>query len=145
MTCKEKLKQEHPELVDEEKYIPYGCKGCPSDYGYLDDPEWCHAANCRECWERNIVEHVSDWLNPKDITEILGLIEREGVPEHFEYWDRSCDEPVYVTILKHHRHHYTDDIVYRIREEGRSGWVDECYCTKRDLAYLLETKMEDKE
>lgn len=150
MTCKEKLKQEHPEFVDSDKYAPYECRGCPADYGYLDDPDDkdCKPSNCAACWDREIpekVDNVFEWLHPDGITKILGLVACEGVPEQFEYWNQNCEEPVYVTVLKHHRHHYTDDIVYRIREEGRSGWVDERYCTKRDIARMLETKMEDND
>lgn len=106
MTCKEKLKQEHPELVDEEKYAPYGCRGCPSDYGYLDDPMWCDVGKCRECWERDILENI---------------------PWRFEYM--ACNdgeyERVYVTVHEKFRHHYTGEVHYRIREEGESGWVNE--------------------
>ena len=150
MTCKEKLKQEYPELVDEEKYIPYGCPGCPSDYGYLDDPddEECHPCKCAACWNREIlekVEDVSDWLSPKDVTEILGLVDRDGVPEEFEYLDPNFGFPVYLTVLKHRRHHYTDDMIYLVREEGVGGWVRDRYYNRQEMARLLETKMEDSE
>ena len=148
MTCKEKLKQEYPELVDEEKYIPYECPGCPSDYGYLDDPddEECHPCKCTACWNREIpekVEDVSDWLSPKDATKILGLIERDCVPEEFEYLDPIFGFPVYLTVLKHCRHHYTDDMVYLVREEGTGGWIRERYYSRQEMARLLETRMED--
>ena len=55
MTCREKLKLEHPELVDMD-YIG-GCHGCPNDYGYLPRPEGCSedpGMNCTECWDREI-------------------------------------------------------------------------------------------
>ncbi len=38
MTFKEKLKQEHPEYVDNYKYAG-GCRGCPHDYGYIEEEE----------------------------------------------------------------------------------------------------------
>lgn len=36
MTCREKLKMEHPELVDER--FCGGCYWCPTHYGYLPMP-----------------------------------------------------------------------------------------------------------
>lgn len=70
MTCREKLKMEHPEyaikdyISDKESlgvfgsYYAGGCKGCPSNYGYLDEPEWCDgtSSGCAECWDREIPE-----------------------------------------------------------------------------------------
>lgn len=43
MTCKEKLKIEHPDLVSSpvDRYIA-GCCGCPDDYGYAKRPEYCN-------------------------------------------------------------------------------------------------------
>lgn len=70
MTCREKLKMEHPEYVVKDynsdkdslfllgsKYAG-GCRGCPSNYGYLDEPEWCDGttSRCAECWDREIPE-----------------------------------------------------------------------------------------
>ena len=37
MTCREKLKKEHPDKVDD-KYTG-GCEGCPDTYGYLEPPK----------------------------------------------------------------------------------------------------------
>lgn len=39
MTCREKLKLEHPEAVSD--LLWGGCMGCPSSYDYLDNPEIC--------------------------------------------------------------------------------------------------------
>ena len=52
MTCREKLKIEHPEYIDA-RFIG-GCLDCPEDYGYLDEPEWCCLFKCDECWDREI-------------------------------------------------------------------------------------------
>lgn len=52
MTCREKLKIEHPEYIDEE--YAGGCKGCPHNYGYLPAPDRCGKTNCTECWDRVI-------------------------------------------------------------------------------------------
>ena len=53
MTCREKLKLEHPEEFDYDDE-PYGC---PVTYGYLaDDPVYCEKADCEECWNREVQE-----------------------------------------------------------------------------------------
>lgn len=59
MTCREKLMMEHPQDVDE--HFDGGCAGCPSDYGYLDNPEGCDSFRnirhvCYACWDREIPE-----------------------------------------------------------------------------------------
>lgn len=54
MTCREKLKLEHPDMVDEN--YGGGCHGCPDTHGYAPEPEWC-AVNekiCRRCWDREV-------------------------------------------------------------------------------------------
>lgn len=60
MTCREKLKIEHPDEVKERYYG--GCCGCPHTYGYLDPPDRCaeeikpSEEDCRVCWDREIPE-----------------------------------------------------------------------------------------
>ena len=59
MTCREKLAIEHPDQVSE-KYSG-GCEGCPSHYGYLNDPNVCGTRcmtddDCTRCWNREIPE-----------------------------------------------------------------------------------------
>lgn len=59
MTCREKLMMEHPQDVDE--HFEGGCAGCPSDYGYLDNPKECNSLRnirhgCYVCWDREIPE-----------------------------------------------------------------------------------------
>lgn len=62
MTCREKLKSEHPEFVAER--YKGGCKGCPMYYGYLERPDYCPDKSpgisshtvCTECWDREIDE-----------------------------------------------------------------------------------------
>lgn len=60
MTCREKLKIEHPECIDES--ICCGCSGCPHHYGYLDRPSYCTdqytpvEVGCTRCWDREIPE-----------------------------------------------------------------------------------------
>ena len=67
MTCKEKLKIEHPDRIS--KWADGGCIGCPRDYDYLDEPTYCNKVEgaCRTCWNREIPEtdkpHVTDNVN----------------------------------------------------------------------------------
>ena len=65
MTAREKLEKEHPVCVDESKLG--GCVGCPSEYGYLKDPNNCAMIDeiCRKCWDREVPEtpkglHIGD-------------------------------------------------------------------------------------
>lgn len=55
MTCREKLKLEHPGRVGP-VYVA-GCDGCPDNYGYLPRLADCKEGgrnNCVECWDREI-------------------------------------------------------------------------------------------
>ena len=58
MTCREKLKIEHPSEVGS-RFVG-GCCGCPHHFGYLDKPKYCEpdtpkAINkCTKCWNREI-------------------------------------------------------------------------------------------
>lgn len=83
MTYKEKLKQIHPELVDD--CYGGGCHGCPSDYGWPNQPYCLGQCNsnekCAECWNREIPgteQHLADTTeavnHPKHYT-------REGAME----------------------------------------------------------------
>jgi len=57
MTLREKLKQEHPECVDEG--YEGGCRGCPDDYGYSPFED-CGIYDCRKCWDREMPKVVND-------------------------------------------------------------------------------------
>ena len=53
MTCRELLEIEHPHKVIEENFG--GAIGCPSNYGYANDPDYCIGADeilCTKCWNR---------------------------------------------------------------------------------------------
>lgn len=62
MTCRERLKIEHPECIDTK--CEGGCLGCPSAYGYLTDPPYCsetcsvNSDICTKCWDREIPEET---------------------------------------------------------------------------------------
>ena len=74
MTCREKLKIEHPEYECNDRYIdPW--PGCPHEYGYvpmLTDKE-CHAISCAACWNRELPKNVDDLH--KEIIELQKQIE----------------------------------------------------------------------
>ena len=67
MTCRERLVIEHPDCVSSDGRYLGGCLGCPSRYGYMDNPDNCDSTICYECWDREIPEekdeNVIDKLN----------------------------------------------------------------------------------
>lgn len=63
MTFKEKLANEHPELVNR-KYSG-GCADCPKTYGYTNDTN-CFIdkdgqVDCTKCWNREIPEEKEEY------------------------------------------------------------------------------------
>ena len=67
MTAREKLAIEHPEKLD--NLEPGGCMGCPEDYGYLADADFCTNnydrygdlfERCKKCWDREIPEEMKE-------------------------------------------------------------------------------------
>lgn len=67
MTAREKLAIEYPEQFDDLE--PGGCIGCPEDYGYLPDFEFCTNnydrygdlfERCKKCWDREIPEETKE-------------------------------------------------------------------------------------
>jgi len=56
MTCRDKLKMEHPECIRDD--FDGGCRLCPHDYGYLDRPDDCESRTCADCWDREIPENT---------------------------------------------------------------------------------------
>lgn len=69
MTCREKLAMEHPEAVVER--LVGGCEGCPHEYGYLSDPDWCGSITmglleaCTKCWDREIPGEENEKKQPE--------------------------------------------------------------------------------
>lgn len=86
MTCREKLKMEHPDRVDE--IWTGGCQCCPHYYGYLDTPEYCDGAKplcgsdmtCRACWDREIPE----------IESVDKTYDSVSHPSHYTYGKIEC-------------------------------------------------------
>ena len=64
MTCREKLKIEHPEFINPVSFG--GCCGCPITYGYLPkskrlcDSDYSELDNerCEKCWDQEAEEPV---------------------------------------------------------------------------------------
>ena len=82
MTCREKLKIEHPDEVD--RICAGGCVGCPDDYGYLAKPEYCNGINrdaCTRCWDREI---------PEIDTNDPGASDNVNHPMHYETGKFEC-------------------------------------------------------
>ena len=81
MTCREKLKIEHP-CEEGEEWIG-GCCGCPRDYDYLGKPSYCDPGGndemCRQCWDREIPE-----------TESLPTADNVNHPKHYETGKFEC-------------------------------------------------------
>ena len=63
MTCREKLKIEHPNKIDSS--CNGGCAGCPHMYGYLPMRDKCIDIDCYKCWDREIPEE------PKEETKLI--------------------------------------------------------------------------
>ena len=60
MTCREKLKQDHPEWT-EEKLERETTIHCPSFYG-LPNPDPCRDVECSECWNLEIPEEKPTYI-----------------------------------------------------------------------------------
>lgn len=94
MTCREKLKNEYPNRVND-VWIG-GCQCCPDYYGYLDNPECCDGVkdisdsdmNCRACWDREIPEqnlsNVEYLTKDEHISECHPTIKDSGARREFE-------------------------------------------------------------
>lgn len=88
MTCREKLKIEHPNCIS----ITHlgGCIGCPSCYGYLENPKYCNNGDdyCEECWNREIPEqnlsNVEYLTKDEHISECHPTIKDSGARREFE-------------------------------------------------------------
>jgi len=82
MTFREKLKQEHPELIGD-TYLG-GCASCPHRYGYEDDEDSpCRnhtrdggVDSCKACWDREIPEETKPLKQ-----RIEEMSRRDGISE----------------------------------------------------------------
>ena len=88
MTCKEKLRQDHPEMSEFEFGLTIGSK-CPGDFGYPEDPaRYCKfdADNCNECWNQEIPEEGDIMIGDK-------LFHKDDIPICNELKDAGIDTP----------------------------------------------------
>ena len=108
MTAREKLAIEHPEKLD--NLEPGGCMGCPEDYGYLPDADFCTNSydrygdvfeRCKKCWDREIPETIEQKLaaipeeEPDEIDrKMIEMIEKEK-----NMFKRSCEETMCTTCI----------------------------------------------
>lgn len=83
MTCREKLKIEYPEYINE--IWAGGCFRCPSDYKYLPKPDYCPDPDsdydaCERCWNREISEKtcIDEYVEEKE--EQAEMIEAKKTP-----------------------------------------------------------------
>lgn len=60
MTCRDKLRWEHPEAIDWR--FAGGSEYCPHNFGYASKPEWCKLdrEKCKTCWDRETEEVGTD-------------------------------------------------------------------------------------
>lgn len=64
------------------------------------------------------------------------------LPIRFEYFDKELEELIYVSILTQFKHHFTGETIYKIREEGESGFVFEAYIAEDELLKLVEQRIQ---
>jgi hypothetical protein len=86
MTCKEKFRQDHPELSEFEFGLTIGSK-CPSDFGYPENAELhCtfDADSCSKCWDQpyTLEELSVEVVNSPAVQAwIEHMEEKEGHPD----------------------------------------------------------------
>ena len=81
MTFKEKLKQEHPNKIDQCFFG--GCFACPYDYGYeTNEPNFCKKGEnelaCTKCWNREIPEEKENMFTKDDLKAGMVVEYRNG-------------------------------------------------------------------
>lgn len=90
MTCREKLKLEHPACIGD-GYCG-GCDGCPRDYGYMATPDYCNGCDdeaCTKCWDREFPDtEAADKIKADVANEIINAIAAVTESEICECTDR---------------------------------------------------------
>ena len=123
MTCREKLAIERPEKVRIE--CRGGCRGCPSDYGYMADPIYCGRTveTCTRCWDRDIPEETNV-LTPEAVNkacEALGYNHPEDVPSIGRVIHMNEENGGLTFTVKPH----TDDVAFgHIKDSGNRREFD---------------------
>lgn len=99
MTCKEKLKLDHPEWDELRIRLEIECN-CPESHGYLADPDHCDAmadGECEKCWDREITNEggrrvghlIIDDLVPEEPIQGRGLRAKTGMIDEWSQMDSS--------------------------------------------------------
>lgn len=94
MTARERLAIDHPDKIKPK--LDGGCFGCPSTYGYLPEPSYCHDYSgmkygyCTKCWDREIPEKTNEKENTntmvmKPIIDASDVVEPDKVDYKREY------------------------------------------------------------
>ena len=65
------------------------------------------------------------------------------LPIRFTYLEPH-DEKVYVSMLDQIKHHFTGEVIYKIRKEGERSWVTEHWCEERYVKAMLNRKVEEE-
>lgn len=92
MTCREKLKIEHPDFVNER--FKAGCRRCPHTYGYLSKPERCNIGDpdfgCIDCWNREIPEQDASNIECAVSESSPTINDSVSHPSHYTYGKIEC-------------------------------------------------------
>lgn len=123
MTCREKLKIEHPDMISDTAWG--GCVSCPSEYGYLPNPEYCGDGECFSCWDREIPQ--------PDKPRILDSGERRkfdtGAVRDIQEGKGRCDL-MPLDVLAEHMENSILLFIYQFTTNGNVGHLyrvlDEC-------------------
>ena len=78
MTFRAKLKEEHPEKIDER--CAGGCIGCPSNYGYEENYD-CKGVTCKDCWNREMPNTEQNVVN---VGELMDRTYEQGLNDAWE-------------------------------------------------------------
>lgn len=127
MTCRERLKLEHPESVVNECDPPYdasyldyagGCMGCPLDYGYLEAPDWCSLFDCERCWDREIPDNSLEHEPFRPLGESVASGFQSTKDHVYRVVDASCREDpsiLFAKIADLLYHHYHGNVILRYK------------------------------
>ena len=128
MTCREKLKIEHPEKVGNR--YKGGCNSCPYVYGYLPNPDYCEASDsiCTACWDREIPEEKCEAVEQEYIRFT------DGHSEEITWWDKPSEDTVFVTTESGRYQYYDDGCIPRFSKFSAEKI---CYETVVDIIYMV--------
>ena len=65
------------------------------------------------------------------------------LPIKFTYMSSEYEQKVHVTIIGQLKHHFTGLTLYRVMEEGQTGWVDNGYFLEEKIQEWLRARVEE--